>query len=82
MLRPLVDDLINRDPFMLLADYESYCAAQEAADGAYRDQERWTRMSVLNTARCGYFSSDRTIREYCEEIWNVRPVRIQLPGQG
>jgi starch phosphorylase len=80
MLRPLVDYLINRDPFMHLADYESYCTVQEAVDAAYRDQERWTRMSILNTARCGYFSSDRTIREYCDEIWKIHPVRVQLPG--
>lgn len=79
MLRPIVDSLLHDDPFMSLADYGSYVAAQEAAEAAYRDEETWTRMSILNTARSGFFSSDRTIRQYCEEIWKVQPVRVTLP---
>ena len=67
-----MDSLLVDDPFMLLADYRSYVEAQDAADHAFRDVDRWSRMSILNVARCGYFSSDRSIREYCEEIWRVR----------
>jgi starch phosphorylase len=78
-LRPIVETLLNNDPYMVLADYEPYVAAQEAVETAYRDTENWTRMSILNTARSGFFSSDRTIRQYCEEIWKVEPVRVKLP---
>jgi starch phosphorylase len=59
---------------MLLADYQSYVDCQDQVDKAYRDSRRWTRMSILNVARIGKFSSDRAIREYCEEIWQVRPL--------
>ncbi|HUF10559.1 MAG TPA: glycogen/starch/alpha-glucan phosphorylase [Rhodothermales bacterium] len=73
---PLMDSLLDHDEYLLLADYASYIACQEEADKAYRDRERWTRMSILNAARCGYFSSDRTIRQYCEEIWGVKPLNV------
>ena len=68
----------NRDPFLVLADYADYVRCQERVSAAWKDPERWTRMSILNTARAGKFSSDRSIREYCDEIWNVAPVRIAL----
>lgn len=77
LFRPLVDSLLHKDEYMLLADYASYIAAQEEAGRAYRDRERWTRMSILNTARSGYFSSDRTILQYNEEIWKAP--RIPIP---
>ena len=64
------------DPFMVLADFESYCAAQAKVDEAFRDKDRWARMAILNTARVGKFSSDRTIREYSEEIWNLKPIPV------
>jgi glycogen phosphorylase len=64
------------DPFMCLADYESYCAAQARVDEAFRDRKRWARMAILNTARVGKFSSDRTIREYNEDIWKVDPIAV------
>ncbi len=76
LFRPLVDSLLHRDEYMLLADYQPYIDAQGAVDAAYRDQAQWTRMSILNTARSGFFSSDRTIRQYCEEIWGVKPLNV------
>jgi starch phosphorylase len=78
MFRPLVENLLGSDPFLVLADYAGYVACQERVSAAWQEPERWTRMSILNTARAGKFSSDRAIREYCDEIWNVRPVRIAL----
>ena len=60
---------------MLLADYQAYVDCQQRVSDAYRDQNTWTRMSILNSARVGRFSSDRSIREYCREIWNVEPIR-------
>jgi glycogen phosphorylase len=75
---PLVNSLLYHDPFMLMADYRSYIECQERVSAAYRDPEEWTRMSILNVARIGGFSSDRSIREYCEKIWNVEPVPITL----
>ena len=57
---------------MLLADYQAYLDCQDQVGTVYRDQDRWTRMSILNTARMGKFSSDRSIREYCKNIWNIQ----------
>ena len=76
LFRPLVDNLLNSDPYLLFADYRSYIDCQDRVDAAYRDREEWTRMSVLNTARMGYFSSDRTIREYVDDIWKLQPEAI------
>jgi len=78
LFRPLVDSLLNQDPYMLCADYRSYIECQDRISEVYQDQDRWIRMSILNTARIGRFSSDRAIREYCEEIWNARPVRVSV----
>ncbi len=75
LFRPLVDGLLQRDEFMLLADFQTYLKAQEEVEEAYRDPERWTHMSILNAARCGFFSSDRAVRQYCQEIWKVEPLR-------
>jgi starch phosphorylase len=74
MFRPLVDSLLSRDDYLLLADYQSYVECQQQVADAYADQERWTKLSIHNAARVGRFSSDRSIREYCHEIWNVRPI--------
>jgi len=63
---------------MLLADFQSYIDCQEKVSEAYIDYERWSRMSILNVARSGFFSSDRAIKEYCTDIWRVEPVRIEL----
>jgi glycogen phosphorylase len=78
LFRPLIDGLLNTDPYLLLADFQSYIECQATVSEAYGQPERWTRMSILNTARSGKFSSDRTIREYCADIWQVKPVPIQL----
>ena len=58
----------------MLADYRSYVDKQDEIDRAFKDWDAWTRASILNVARCGYFSSDRTIREYAEEIWKIQPL--------
>ncbi|CAM2155883.1 Glycogen phosphorylase [Pararobbsia alpina] len=78
MFRPLVDNLLYADPFLVLADYASYVARQEDVSAAWQEPQRWTRMSILNTAYSGKFSSDRAIAQYCQQIWNVRPVKIAL----
>ncbi|MDB9528504.1 glycogen/starch/alpha-glucan phosphorylase [Oscillatoria sp. CS-180] len=78
LFRPLLDNLLHHDPFMLLADYQSYIDCQDGVGSAYQDQEHWTRMSILNTARTGKFSSDRSIRDYCDDIWKVQPVPVTL----
>src|SRR3984885_7273261 len=77
LFRPLIDGLLYQDPYLLLADFQSYIDCQTKVAEAYRDTDRWTRMSILNTARSGKFSSDRTIREYCSDIWRVKSVPIQ-----
>ena len=78
LFTPLLTSLIGRDDYMLLADYASYLDCQKEVGKAYADPERWTRMAILNVARMGKFSSDRAIREYCEDIWKVKPVSVSL----
>ncbi|MEA1927216.1 MAG: glycogen/starch/alpha-glucan phosphorylase, partial [Candidatus Auribacterota bacterium] len=77
LFRPIVDELLQRDRYMLLLDYGSYLECQAQAARVYRDPERWTRMSILNSARSGFFSSDRAIRQYCTDIWKVEPLEIK-----
>jgi starch phosphorylase len=67
----LVDGLFNHDYFLVTADFDSYFDAQRKVDTAFRDRKAWTRMAALNTARVGWFSSDRTIRGYAKDIWRV-----------
>jgi starch phosphorylase len=71
LFAPLVNGLINSDRYFVLADFDSYAAAQREAGKIYVDTARWGTMSLLNTARSGKFSSDRTIRQYCEDIWKL-----------
>ncbi|SAL87552.1 glycogen phosphorylase family protein [Caballeronia choica] len=78
VFRPLVETLRKSDPFFVLADYADYVACQERVSVAWQDPRRWTRMSILNAARSGKFSSDRAIREYSDRIWKISPVRIAL----
>jgi starch phosphorylase len=79
--QPLIDNLVYHDPYFVLADYQSYADCQALVDQTYRDKETWTRMSILNAARSGKFSSDRTIREYCQDIWQVEPLKVALISQ-
>ena len=77
LFRPIIDSLLNQDTYLVLADFQAYLECQYKADKAFRDQEHWTRMSILNAARMGKFSSDRSIREYCKNIWDAKPIEAE-----
>ena len=74
----IADSLIlgNADHYKVLADFASYCDAQDRLDKAYSDKERWARMSLMNTANAGFFSSDRAVQEYVDRIWHLKPVKF------
>jgi starch phosphorylase len=80
LFRPLLDSLMYHDPFYVCADFAAYAACQQQVSNTFLDEEKWAKMSILNTARMGWFSSDRSIREYCDDIWNLSPVPVQLEG--
>lgn len=74
---PICDSLLDHgDPYMVLADYADYVRAQSEVEVAFADSEKWARMAIINTARMGFFSSDRTIGEYSKNIWNLKPVKV------
>ncbi|MCG6965859.1 MAG: glycogen/starch/alpha-glucan phosphorylase [Chromatiaceae bacterium] len=77
LFRPLTDNLKHHDPFMVLADYQSYLDCQQEVGRTYGDPGRWDRMSILNVARMGKFSSDRSVRDYCRDIWKVDPLPVK-----
>jgi starch phosphorylase len=77
----LIDSLLREgDPFMLLADFESYLEAQGQVDTLWGDPDLWTRKAILNVARTGRFSSDRAIETYAQEVWDVSPRAVNYPG--
>ncbi len=76
--RPIVESLVQKDEYLLLVDFPAYLACQRDVEAAFCDEDRWTRMSILNTARSGFFSSDRTIRQYVEDIWKAAPMPVPL----
>ena len=82
LFRPLVDSLKYHDEYFVLADFQSYVDCQQTVSHAWADQRHWSRMSILNTARMGYFSSDRTITDYCRDIWKVKPFPVKLVNLG
>ena len=82
LFKPLIDKLLYHDPFMLLADYQAYVDCQQTVGAAYSDSDSWTRRSILNAVRMGKFSSDRSIAEYCSDIWKVAPFPVGLVDYG
>ena len=77
IFKPVIDSLLSGgDRYMLLADMRDYIRTQDRVDAAYKDPEAWTKKAILNVARAGKFSSDRTIREYASEIWHVNPCAV------
>jgi starch phosphorylase len=77
LFKPIVDSLIRDDYYFLLADYQSYIEKQDEVSNAYKDVDGWTKMSIYNVARIGKFSSDRSVKEYAEKIWDVHPIKIE-----
>jgi starch phosphorylase len=72
LFKPIVDSLLDDDRYLVLADFDAYCKAQDAVVHRYTDPKAWWKSSILNVARMGFFSSDRTIREYANEIWDIK----------
>jgi len=80
---PVISSILDWDEYLILADYRSYIDCHDRAVGpAWADDDRWIRMSILNTARSGYFSSDRTVRDYCRDIWHAEPVPVPSGSVG
>jgi starch phosphorylase len=78
LFRPLVDNLLESDPFLVLADYQSYVECQTQVSTLWHDQQTWTRRSIINVSHMGKFSSDRSIRDYCRQVWHVQPMHVRM----
>jgi starch phosphorylase len=78
LFNPLIQSLLSSDPYMVMADFEAYVECQTKVDELFLQPDKWVRKSILNVARMGFFSSDRAIRQYCEDIWHVDPLPIDL----
>jgi starch phosphorylase len=76
--KPVIDDIYGNDQYLLCADFQSYWDIQQTVSATYRDPKRWATMVAHNLANVGRFSSDRTIKEYAEDIWKIEPVKIVL----
>ena len=81
IFRDIYDSLIHEDVYFTLKDFDSYCEAHKKVDEAYRDEKRWAKMAMLNTACSGKFSSDRTIEQYAQEIWHLEKVTVNMPKE-
>jgi starch phosphorylase len=81
IFKSIVEGLLGVDFYCLLADYQAYIDAQDKVSKLYQNADEWTKMAILNVARVGKFSSDRSIKEYAEKIWNVEPVKINQTGK-
>ena len=79
LFRELYDALLNQDQYFILKDFDSYCDAQNRVNEWYKNEEAWAKAAMLNTAKCGKFTSDRTIEEYAKEIWKLDKVKVKLP---
>jgi len=77
IFKPIIDSLMGSDYYCLFADYQSYIDKQEEVSKLYLDEDEWTKKSIYNVARIGKFSSDRSVKEYAENIWKVKPVPIK-----
>ncbi|MBQ1977872.1 MAG: glycogen/starch/alpha-glucan phosphorylase, partial [Ruminococcus sp.] len=71
----IADNLMHADPYMVLADFESYRRAQKRTEEYYNNREKWNQMSLMNIAKAGVFSADRSINDYARDIWNLKPVK-------
>ena len=78
MFKPLLNSLTGHDPFFVMADFEDYLNKQDVVSECWNNKKAWNKMALLNTARSGYFSSDRSIREYCKSIWKVSPMPVEI----
>ena len=78
LFQPIIDSLMNRDEYLLFADFQQYYDCQQKISKEYKDYDNWTKKAIINVANTGKFSSDRTIKQYAEEIWNIKPVKIEI----